>query len=102
MPKIYLKLSAICLLAAATVSLSVTARAADSETPRISRSRVAAAGPYCQDLWRCGPGGCNWYHVCTRPCPDRYSCSPLYGAYGPYGGVGYWGAYTDSGWPASR
>lgn len=29
-------------------------------------------------------------------CPDRYSCMALYGAYGPYGGVGYWGAYT--GW----
>jgi hypothetical protein len=29
-------------------------------------------------------------------CPDRYSCMALYGAYGPYGGPGYWGAYT--GW----
>jgi hypothetical protein len=27
-------------------------------------------------------------------CPDRYSCYPLYGAYGPYGGVAYWTAYT--------
>ncbi len=27
-------------------------------------------------------------------CPDRYSCSALYGAYGPYGGVAYWDAYT--------
>lgn len=27
-------------------------------------------------------------------CPDRYSCSPLYGAYGPYGGQAYWRAYT--------
>lgn len=35
---------------------------------------------------------------CIRPCPDGYSCYPLYGAYGPYGGVNYWGAYTFTGW----
>jgi hypothetical protein len=29
-------------------------------------------------------------------CPDGYSCYPLYGAYGPYGGKAFWGAYT--GW----
>jgi hypothetical protein len=29
-------------------------------------------------------------------CPDGYSCYPLYGAYGPYGGKAYWAAYT--GW----
>ncbi len=29
-------------------------------------------------------------------CPDGYSCYPLYGAYGPYGGQAYWAAYT--GW----
>ena len=34
-----------------------------------------------------------------RPaCPDPYSCSPLYGAYGPYGGAAYWTRYTYSGW----
>ncbi len=27
-------------------------------------------------------------------CPDRYSCSALYGAYGPYGGPAYWTAYS--------
>lgn len=27
-------------------------------------------------------------------CPDRYSCSDLYGAYGPYGGHAYWSAYS--------
>ena len=61
-----------------------------------------ASNRYCQNLWRCGPAGCNWYHVCTRPCPDGFSCAPLYGAYGPYGGVHYWGAYTDSGWSYYR
>ena len=56
-----------------------------------------------QDIWRCSPTrGCNWYSVCTRPCPDSYSCNSLYGAYGPYGGVSYWGGYTDSGWSHYR
>jgi hypothetical protein len=31
-------------------------------------------------------------------CPDRYSCSSLYGAYGPYGGGAYWTRYTYGGW----
>ena len=35
---------------------------------------------------------------CNGVCLDRYAFRPLYGAYGPYGGVGYWGAYTFSGW----
>ena len=31
-----------------------------------------------------------------RPtCPDRYSCGSLFGAYGPYGGVNYWGRYAN-------
>ena len=45
----------------------------------------------------------HWYSY--RPCrgyrcgcPDRYSCYPLYGAYGPYGGVPYWSAYSSFGW----
>jgi hypothetical protein len=33
--------------------------------------------------------------VVYRPaCPDRYSCSSLYGAYGPWGGVAYWSKYS--------
>jgi hypothetical protein len=41
--------------------------------------------------WICGPRGCR-----TRPlrCPDRLSCSSIYGAYGPYGGVSYWSAFS--------
>jgi len=31
-------------------------------------------------------------------CPDPYSCAPLYGAYGPYGGAAYWTRYTYAGW----
>jgi hypothetical protein len=62
----------------------------------------ASYGRYCQDIWRVGPDGGKWYQVCTSPCPDGISCSPLYGAYGPYGGVRYWGAYSDSGWSYYR
>jgi hypothetical protein len=49
----------------------------------------------------CSGGHCGPYKPCgtrCRVCPDGYSCAPLYGAYGPYGGVGYWGGYTLSGW----
>jgi hypothetical protein len=35
-------------------------------------------------------------------CPDRYSCSSLYGAYGPYGGAAYWTRYTYGGWAYIR
>lgn len=41
----------------------------------------------------CGPYGCQWQRKLSR-CPDRFSCYPLYGAYGPYGGAAYWGAYS--------
>src|SRR5674476_1625883 len=68
------------------VSSTFDAKAADTMGPNQSRHRVATANRYCQDLWRCRRNGsCDWYRVCTRPCPDGYSCSPLYGAYGPYG-----------------
>jgi hypothetical protein len=43
--------------------------------------------------------GCGWRHNC---CPDRYSCSSLYGAYGPYGGGAYWTRYTYGGWSYVR
>ena len=54
----------------------------------------------CRAARKCNRYGCDWYKICPRRCPDRYSCSPLYGAYGPYGGVGYWAAYTVSAWGA--
>ena len=41
----------------------------------------------------CGPSGCRPQRVVSG-CPDRLSCYPLYGAYGPYGGAAYWGAYS--------
>jgi len=42
----------------------------------------------------CGPYGCRKWRRKTYRCPDRVSCFPLYGAYGPYGGAAYWGAYS--------
>ena len=36
--------------------------------------------------------------VVRTGCPDPYSCAPLYGAYGPYGGAAYWTRYTYAGW----
>jgi len=51
----------------------------------------------CRTVWRCDSFGCQWHKICPRTCPDRYSCWSLYGAYAPYGGVGFWGAFTMSG-----
>jgi hypothetical protein len=31
---------------------------------------------------------------CPPRCPDRYSCAPPYGAYGPWGGESYWATYS--------
>lgn len=52
----------------------------------------------CHRVRRCDPLGCGWVRVCRPSCPDPYSCFPLYGAYGPYGGSRYWGAFTYEGW----
>jgi hypothetical protein len=71
-------------------------RAADATMSK--ETRATELPPNCQNLWRCSPAGCDWHRVCSRPCPDGYSCAPLYGAYGPYGGTAYWGSYTASGW----
>jgi hypothetical protein len=47
----------------------------------------------CRLMHTCTLDGCGWRRFCARLC---VSCFPLYGAYGPYGGTSYWGAYT--GW----
>src|SRR5262245_28435743 len=57
---------------------------------------------HCRHVWICGPQGCAWKRVYPRACPDGVSCFSLYGAYGPYGGVAYWGAYTAVGWTGYR
>lgn len=38
---------------------------------------------------------CGWRR-CPPRCPDRYSCAPLYGAYGPWGGASYWAGYSSN------
>jgi hypothetical protein len=45
----------------------------------------------------CNTSEGEWRSVCHRTCPDVYSCNSLYGAYGPYGGTTYWGAYSRRG-----
>jgi hypothetical protein len=42
----------------------------------------------------CDHSGCREWRGKRARCPDRFSCYPLYGAYDPYGGPGYWGAYS--------
>lgn len=102
MSKILLTLAAAFMPVLASMSLSFDAKAADTDLPRVNRDRIVTASPNCRDLWRCGPAGCDWHHVCARPCPDGYSCYPLYGAYGPYGGGAYWASYTYGGWVYGR
>lgn len=63
-----------------SVGLPAT-RAADLHRPTLRRSAGHA-------------GSHTWYVGCTA----SYYCYPLYGAYGPYGGTSYWGAYTEAGW----
>jgi hypothetical protein len=65
----------------------------------LQRSEVPPRFRGCQQLRMCDAfGACTSRQVCGPVCPDGYSCSPLYGAYGPYGGVSYWGGYTNLGW----
>ena len=52
----------------------------------------------CHYVRVCRAHACNWRPTCRINCPDPYSCHPLYGAYAPYGGANYWGAYTTPPW----
>ena len=65
------------------------ARADEAPVARNKTFRHACTGSRCGPYAPCGAR-------CRVRCPDGYSCRPLYGAYGPYGGVGYWGAYTST------
>ena len=86
------------LLAAGVLSgFASLAIAADAPAPMSTQTtKRLASAPSCRVVETCGPDGCFERKICG--CPDRYSCAPLYGAYGPYGGTGFWGAYTQSGW----
>ena len=91
MCKIALTVAAVFAL---ICSLSLTSAAMADEGPIIRHSkkiRHICVGRHCGPYTPCRVR-------CRVVCPDRYSCYPLYGAYGPYGGTRYWGAYTYSGW----
>lgn len=85
------------VLALAALSFSTDARAAEMGVPH---ARVANALPPCTEAGPCNPA--CLHHHCRPFCPDGYSCYPLYGAYGPYGGIAYWDAYTGGGWGYRR
>ncbi|MFL6797977.1 MAG: hypothetical protein ACJ8F3_11235 [Xanthobacteraceae bacterium] len=76
------------------VGTQLSSPAAADGVPVVRAKRVQVCrGPHCGPYAPCGVN-------CRRVCPDRYSCGPLYGAYGPYGGTGYFGAFTFTGWGA--
>ena len=68
----------------------IAAELGTSPAPRV----VQRVGGNCQRLQYCHGDVCQWKRVCWHGCPDRYSCAPLFGAYGPYGGRDYWAAYS--------
>ena len=73
-------------------SLMPSAMADEAPVVRHSkRIHRICLGPHCGPYAPCGVR-------CRVVCPDGYSCYPLYGAYGPYGGTRFWGAYTFTGW----
>lgn len=54
------------------------------------REHVANA---CPRVWVCQGDHCSWSRSCQpMACPDGFGCYPLYGGYGPWGGL----AYSDS------
>jgi hypothetical protein len=80
------------------VLLAVPSSAAElSGGMRVAPSRLAA-GPHCREVRVCGQFGCEYRRKCWTGCQGgreaRYTCGALYGAYGPWGGTGYWDAYT--------
>jgi hypothetical protein len=86
----------LAIAAVSTVMLlsGSASNAVADEAPVVYHSRAVrhvCHGPRCGPYTACGPR-------CRHLCPGGYWCRPLYGAYGPYGGVGYWGGYTFTGW----
>ena len=94
------KLSLTIAMAAAVVGLlafSDVARAADVGVYRQGAPARVATGGHCSRQWICGPEGCGW----QKFCPYSGAYGRGYGAYGPYGGTGYWSRYTAGGWGSS-
>ena len=82
----------IAVLFALVVSGFLMWPAMSDEAPVIRHKRIhVCPGPRCGPYTVCGVR-------CRVVCPDGYSCYPLYGAYGPYGGTRFWGSYTFTGW----
>jgi hypothetical protein len=79
------------VLALTVLSCAMGAKAAELAAPN---PRLAKAEPPCIAGAPCNPTCVD--HYCRPRCPDGYSCYPLYGAYGPYGGIAFWDAYTGS------
>jgi hypothetical protein len=76
-----LRVLAICL-AAASASFASTNLGFAADAPILNKTAAVRVSTHCR------------HDRCHSPCPGRYSCSPLYGAYGPWGGEQYWAAYS--------
>lgn len=77
---------------AAGLSMALSAGSSATAADAPLEVRPALVAPVAKARVAQGPT----YSYRKRSCPGGYSCYPLYGAYGPYGGVAFWGAYT--GW----
>jgi len=93
----------ISLVVAGMLSAVASASAAQSAVSRFHAWQYTQLpAPICHETWLCrGEHDCTWRRICSSPCPAGNICYPLYGAYGPYGGQTYWGAYGYSGWGVS-
>jgi hypothetical protein len=89
-----IRIETALLGAALMAAVHVAAGPAEAEP---FTQRLSVARPACTLIWTCGRRNCGWRRSCAPAC-DRYSCSALYGAFGPYGGAAYWSAYTYGGW----
>ncbi len=89
------------VIAAAMLCLQAIGQAAHAADmgvySQVAPTRVGI-GAHCLRQWICRADGCGWQKFCRSGCPTPYACASLYGAYGPYGGTAYWGAYTSLGW----
>ncbi|WP_166293753.1 hypothetical protein [Bradyrhizobium sp. 2S1] len=81
-------------LAIALATSVVLLGGSGANAAELSITKAPRVVGHCQRLQYCHGDVCQWKRVCWHGCPDRYSCAPLYGAYGPYGGRDYWAAYS--------
>ena len=99
MPKILWMLTTALIPVLASMSLSVDAKAADADLARMNRGDIVTANPYCRQLWRCGPAGCDWRRVFV---PGRAPTAILVirctGRMAPTAALAYWAGYSYGGW----